>query len=250
MVWIKPVELKKRTDRDAIITMPANNIHKLGLALIMAGSTLLTGCVGGTTYGTGVAQEQQTVEDLANILKFRKTRKVIDYKARPDLVVPEDKILVEPEQVASTSTDSDWPETPEQRIVRVRAEADEAQKTIGGQNRFARSKKLYKSEKQSKYLQEAPIGEGVPNYTCDPDGIVMRACTKDEISRAVRAQRKLTANYGKSGTGRRYLTEPPVEYRTPAATAVAGDEGYSEAELKRMEAARKLKEWQETTNTR
>ena len=96
--------------------------------LVMAGGllacSLLAGCVGGTTYGTGEAQEKATVDDLVNILALRKKRTAtIDYDPRPDLVVPEDKQLVEPAQ-KTAADDQQWPETPEDRIARIRDEAE------------------------------------------------------------------------------------------------------------------------------
>ena len=48
---------------------------------------------------------------------------------------------VDPDQVASAQDNADWPESPEERIARVRAEAEEAQSTSAGQNRFSRSQK-------------------------------------------------------------------------------------------------------------
>ena len=39
---------------------------------LVAGIAVLTlsGCVGGTTYGTGVSQERQTVDDLYNMFSL------------------------------------------------------------------------------------------------------------------------------------------------------------------------------------
>lgn len=214
-------------------------ILALGGLLISGG--MLSGCVGGTTYGTGVSQEKQTVEDLANLLTFQKKRANIDYQARPDLIVPEEKVLVEPRDGEEVASQTDWPESPEQRIARIRAEADEAQKTTAGQIAFARSQKIYRSTQPgSQELPTAPIGQGVPNVTCDPSpGGVMRQCTGAEISNAVRAQRAEIQSVGKTGYKRRYLTEPPLEYRSPSENAVEGDLGYTEAELRKIEAEKK-----------
>lgn len=207
------------------------------LAGVLLASVVLSGCVGGTTYGTGVAQEKATVEDLANILSVRKKNKVrIDYDPRPDLVVPKEKQLVAPTESAAVN-DQDWPESPEQRIAKLRKEADAAQETTASQNNFSRSQKLHRSIKPGEgvEIKEAPIGQGIPNISCDPNGEIMRACTPQEISNAVRAQRKEIASVGKTGYKRRYLTEPPIEYRTPSDGAPVGDEGYTAAELKRID---------------
>lgn len=209
-------------------------------ALLVSG-TFLSGCIGGTTYGTGVTQEKQTLDDITQMLTFKKKRKVIDYSARPDLVVPENKQLVEPVDVATTTSNPDWPESPEQRLARVRAEAEEAQSTNAKRVQFDQSKKAVGSSfKKMDAANEAPEGQGVPNVSCDPDGVIMRACTSTEISKAVQESRRIVSSSG-VGTPRRYLTEPPTEYRTPVATAPIGDQGYTEAELKKLALLEKIR---------
>jgi len=213
------------------------------LAGLLLASATLSGCVGGTTYGTGVAQEKATVEDLANILALRKKPKTrIDYEPRPDLVIPEDKQLVEPTQ-AAVGDEQSWPETPEERIARVKEEAESVRGNIIEEQRFARSQKRF----QSVDPNAEPGAQGVPNKTCDPSGVSMRRCTPSEISKAVRAERKEIAAVGKTGHQRRYLSEPPIEYRTYSNDAPIGDQGYTEAELARAEAERKRRELEVAT---
>lgn len=211
------------------------------VALVIAGS-LLSGCVGGTTYGTGVSQEAQTIQDLSNILAMKKKKNTIQYDSRPDIVIPEQKVLVEPKSDEVAAIAPDWPESPEQRIARIRAEAEESEGSLIKQVQFANQDKDFRSVQPQGRLKAAPIGQGVPNVSCDPDGVIMRRCTAKEISDAVRAVRKQEATSGNSGLQRKYLTEPPIEYRTPATTAVAGDAGYTEEEL--AEIARLKKERQ------
>ena len=211
---------------------------------LFATGLALSGCVGGTTYGTGVSQEKQTLDDFVNMFSFKNKRNTIDYSARPDLVVPENKQLVEPVEEASTTSNIDWPESPEQRIARIRAEAEEAQSTTAGRVQFDQSQKKFQGKfKKMDTDNEAAIGQGIPNVSCDPDGLIMRQCTSDEISRAVRESRKI-ASVGGVPT-RRYLTDPPSEFRTPIATAPIGDLGYSEAELKVIKQQEKLREIEE-----
>lgn len=221
--------------------MIAGKFRVLALGGLLISAGMLSGCVGGTTYGTGVSQEKQTVEDFANLLSFRKKRTNIDYQSRPDLVVPEEKVLVEPTDNTEVASAADWPETPEERIMRIRAEAEEAQKTTAGQIAYARKEKRYRSVVPgSDQIASAPIGKGVPGISCSPQrDAILRQCTGAEISNAVRAQRAEIKSVGKTGYQRRYLTEPPLEYRTPSENAQAGDLGYTEAELKKIEAEEK-----------
>lgn len=218
----------------------------VAFALLGAGS-VLAGCNSGTTYGTGISQEAQTLKDFSEMLTFKKKRTVIDYSARPDLVVPEDKVLVEPVEEGVTTSNAEWPESPEARIARIRQEAEEAQSSRAKQVEFANRKKQYGGTfRKMDAANEAPLGQGVPNVSCDPDGLIMRQCSSDEISRAVRASRKL-ASAGNS-TSRRYLTEPPTSYRTPASTAPIGDLGYTEEELKKLALLAKIRAAEEARN--
>ena len=207
------------------------------LALVsgLLASAVLSGCVGGTTYGTGVAQEEATVEDLANILAIRKKqKKQIEYDPRPDLVIPEDKQLIEPVQNTEVG-DQSWPESPEKRRARIREEADAVKGDVIEEMRFARTTKRFQSFSSG----GAANGQGTPNVDCDPSGISMRKCTPAEISKAVRAKRKEIKSVGKTGHQRRYLTEPPIEYRTYSQDAPIGDQGYTEEEVARADAETK-----------
>ncbi len=228
--------------------MTAGTKRFLTLGGVIIAVAMVSGCVGGTTYGTGVSQEQQTIEDFTNLISFSKKKTQIDYQARPDLVVPEEKVLVTPQVDAESGAESDWPETPEQRIARVRAEAEEAQATSAGQLAFAKRQKRFRSTRPGdNSIPYAPIGQGVPNETCDPQpNGIMRQCTGFEISQAVRAERAEIKSVGKTGYQRRYLTEPPLEYRTPSANAVEGDLGYTEAEMRKIEAEKKEQERRES----
>jgi len=205
--------------------------------VLLAGS-ILSGCMGsGTTYGTGVSQEQQTLEDLSNILTLRKKKTNINYQSRPDLIVPDQKVLVEPQEEGTSTSQTDWPVSPEQRLARIRDEADAAQESTAAANNFARSQKNFRNvQTESTGAVFAAYGEGVPNVTCDPteETAYMRKCTGAEISKAVRAERAEIRTVGKTSYSRRYLTEPPIEYRTPSNSAPIGDEGYSLAELSRI----------------
>ncbi len=218
------------------------SLRKANLAALAVAGLMLGGCVGGTTYGTGVSQEAQTIQDLSNILSLKKKRNTIDYSSRPDLVVPEEKQLVAPQENVAKAEDPNWPTSPEARVASIRAEADAANSgSLSDQLRYANQDKDFRSVQPKARVKAAPIGKGVPNISCDPDGIIMRRCTPQEISKAVRSARKQEASLGESATTRRYLTEPPVEYRTPASTAVAGDAGYTEEELKAIKEAEKAK---------
>lgn len=83
----------------------------------------LSGCTGGTTYGTGVSHEEKTVKGLYNLLSLKpEEKKNIDYSSRPNLVMPSDQAQL-PVPGEAQQTDQNWPVSPEQRIAIARGEA-------------------------------------------------------------------------------------------------------------------------------
>jgi hypothetical protein len=190
----------------------------------------LAGCVGGTTYGTGVSQEEQTLKDFYNMFTLNRERKNIDYSARPDLVVPQDRAaLPDPLDESVATNDPAWPETPEERIARVRAEAGEIDARTGDYSVDERLRK-----KEGIAIEQARNEDKfVPGRT-DRDGNPVLYNGQSEARKEV-LKAKADLEYSK-GVKRKYLTEPPVEYRTPAETAPTGEEAYTESELARREA--------------
>ncbi len=194
------------------------------VALAAAAATL-AGCVGGTTYGTGVSQEKQTLDGFYNMLSLKTERKNIDYSARPDLVVPENKdVLPEPVEVGAATADPQWPETPEQRIVRIRAQAGEVdartcEVSIEEQLRRKEGIAIETGEGANKFIPGATDREGNP---------VLYRGQSEARKQVISAKADLAPA---RGVNRKYLTEPPVAYRVPADTAPAGVSAYSEQEL-------------------
>ncbi len=184
------------------------------LRLIALASLLgLAGCLGGNTYGTGVTQEAQLLSDVAGLVTLgsRDKKEQINYSARPDLVrAPDGTVLPQPvDNVASA--DGSFPVDPEERRAALLAGADTTAEgsslTVEGVERPAIAK---------------------PELIGDLDrdgGIDIR---KQKVARErVLAARKRAR--GATGSGaRRYLTDPPIEYRTPAESAAVGEIGERE----------------------
>lgn len=203
----------------------------------------LSGCVGGTTYGTGVSQEKQTLDDVYNMFTLKQERKNIDYSPRPDLVVPANRqALPEPLDAAATSSSAEWPETPEQRIARIRAQAGEVDSRTGDVS----------VEEQLRRKEGIRIEEGYADKkfvvgVTDRDGNPMLYRGESQAQREEVLKRKAELSMS-VGASRKYLTEPPIEYRIPVSSAPAGEEAYSpEEQAARKEAERqaKIKQMQE-----
>ncbi|PCI04047.1 MAG: hypothetical protein COB78_06805 [Hyphomicrobiales bacterium] len=191
---------------------------------MIAATIGLSGCVGGTTYGTGVSQEQETLEGVFNMFSLGgKKKEKIDYSARADLVIPSDKsVLREPITVESSVADSDWPESPEQKIARIRGEAVEPDERTG---QVPISERLRKKEgiKIERNYKTSVLDEKQGFYKFQRESAKKR--------KKILAVRKELAY--SVGPKRKFLTEPPTGYRDAATTAVAGDQGLDPEILKK-----------------
>jgi len=201
----------------------------LSLSILVVSSTVLAGCVGGTTYGTGVTHEEQTLKGISNIFRLRQKKPAkIEYASRPDLVMPPaNSSLPQPLEAEASTSNVDWPETPEQRIARIRGDAVVADIRSGNipveeQLRKKDGTRVASASRKKRSVQADRGGNAFIDVlkTGDPEGKEAR-------------RRRGQLAYSNSSE-RKYLTEPPVEYRTPAATAVAGDLGYSDEELEEI----------------
>ena len=211
-------------------------VKKREVAIIVTGMVtaglMLTGCgVSSPTYGTDKSTGKQLVDDFSNITSNRSNnnRNQIDTKPRPELVRPAPGtkgVLPQPQtNVAQTGT-PDWPESPEQKRQRLRDEATANQNNPNYVSPIVPdSGKETKSTGSSDWLNGIHRNEQVNN---------------DKEQRAEFLRRKRETQGG-SSTTRKYLSEPPLSYRQPAASAPIGDQGEDEAKKER-ERKKALKE--------
>lgn len=213
---------------------------KILTILILGGAALvLTGCVGGTTYGTGVTQEAQLLKDLEGMITFgsKKTKARIDHSARPDLVMPsKTAALPVPLDQESSSSNVNWPESPEKKLARIRGEAEQAHPRSGAISveEMKRNKTGIGYDKRKK-----------THLDMDKDGHAAIQSLRDGTHKQVKMLKEKYAY--STGPKRKYLTEPPVDYRVPISSAPVGDLGISEAEKeRRAEKAAKIKRQNDT----
>ncbi|KAA0972204.1 hypothetical protein FPY71_03585 [Aureimonas fodinaquatilis] len=187
-----------------------NSRRTIQMALLGVSGLLVAGCVG-PTYGTGATQGEQMLSDLDNIVAIGSTNKQsISYQPRPELVRPQNMTtLPAPREATSAANDPSWPVSPEvQRARRMAA----AESTAGG----APLPADYRTG------VAAPAGgntrlNGEDNWV-NPQDLTRQG---QQVSQARATQ------YGVPGQ-RRYLSEPPVNYRQPSASAPVGDQGVDE----------------------
>ena len=179
---------------------------RLGGMAALAATLVLAGC-SGTTYGTGTSPGLQTVEDLAGIASLSSAKKdPIDYQPRPKVVLPpEMAALPAPTTADSTTTVSaDWPNDPDALRAKIRADAA---------------------------AREAS-GAPTPEFKLPPGSTPTPALANSRDSDAPltpEEQAKVKKLFADARGGlavdangnpiRRYLTDPPPDYRVPDPTA-------------------------------
>ncbi|MEX6506134.1 hypothetical protein [Jiella sp. M17.18] len=201
--------------------MTSKSVRKaLGAAAIVAGCLSLGGCLG-PTYGTGKSQGETLFDDLNNFVALGNTDQAqIAYNPRPPLVKPQNtKVLPPPQASRTTANDPNFPESPEARSKRLQASAQQGDGILPADVASARKEGV-----TQEYLDRTSGG----GYTFKNDhsaGFLTQAeleSHKDEVAKRLRDQKQ------GSPTQRKYLSEPPVAYRTPAATAPIGVQGEDE----------------------
>ncbi|UVK37520.1 hypothetical protein LHFGNBLO_004568 [Mesorhizobium sp. AR10] len=205
------------------------------LAPLVASGLALSGCMGSPTYGTDKTAGEQLAGDLSSAFSFAPKRKEqIDYKPRPELVkpAPGQKEVLPPPQESIETASADWPESPEQRRARLRADATAHQDDPSYQSQIVDD---VQTDPASVKRAMAESGSSHPPAWKPADSDKGRA---DEIKRRLAESKQGDPNK------RKYLSEPPVQYRVAADTAPQGDIGEDEYKKERRlkkEAAAKSK---------
>jgi hypothetical protein len=195
------------------------NVRLVGLLALVAAAGLTSGCMSSPTYGTDKTANEQLVSDLGGMFSFKDKKKPqIDYEPRPELVKPAkgDETLPAPQQSLASSDNPQWPESPEQRLARIHAEADA---NVDDPN--------YKSpiiaDQQGPQQGPQPIlagnGRAEDSGVGDPSKL---AAQREEFKKRLKETQQGDA------TKRKYLSEPPIEYRAAAADAPQGETGEDE----------------------
>lgn len=185
--------------------------HVATAGALVISAALLAGCMGAPTYGTDKPADQQLMEDVTGVLALGPKRKErIDYKPRAGIVMPPStEVLPPPQEDLASVGNPAWPESPEQRLARIRAEA---------------------TENQDNPLYRSPIVRDIGVDARAEDGTLDPAMSKRQREEVLK--RRAAANQLSSNT-RRYLSEPPVAYRQPAESAPSGELGVDEAKKER-----------------
>lgn len=194
---------------------------------VAAAALALSGCIG-PTYGTGKTAGEQLVSDLDGMFSLGSTNEgeAISYAPRAELVKPKDtSILPPPRDSVDSANDPNWPESPEVRSARIKAAADRrnAESDIV-QAEVALADKEGITDAQ--IAANSGSGSFDGRMGGDPTDHLL---TPQELDSGREAfKEKLRQSKQGSPTQRKYLSEPPIAYRQPAATAPVGDPGVDE----------------------
>lgn len=170
----------------------------------------LGGCVSSPTYGTGKTANAQLLDDVSSAFSLKpKGPTGIKYEPRPDVLKTGAGTALPEPQESVTKQAGVWPESPEQKRVRLRQEATDAQ-----------GDPLY----IPKIKNDMPTGNKLAEQIAEMN---RGGSASEEFKK-----RKSIAAAG-SPTSRKLLSEPPLDYRAPADTAAYGDLGEDEAKKER-----------------
>jgi hypothetical protein len=199
------------------------------LSATLAGmAAVLSGCMSSPTYGTGVSSNQQLLNDVSGLLTLgpRDKGPEIAYTPRAELVKPSSlAVLPEPQQDMASTDNPAWPESPEQRRARLRAEATANQDNPAYRSPITGSPGTVVADARA---------AGVPSTFDDPERSMNSPAMSLHQSQRIELKRRVQENNQGDPASRKYLSEPPTDYRQPSAAAPTGDLGVDEWKKERM----------------
>jgi len=193
---------------------------------LIAAAALLSGCMDSPTYGTGKSANSQLMSDVSGILSFRaKAKPSIDYTPRPELVKPakREANLPAPQDSVATTANPNWPESPEARNARLRADIAANEDNPNYSSPIVSDVTVEASEDRS----FKKTGQAWRSFEGDN-----QSPADERAQRAEYERRTKETQQGSSAT-RKFLSEPPLDYRQAAADVPVGELGEDEATKER-----------------
>ncbi|MEP9389045.1 hypothetical protein [Mesorhizobium sp. KR9-304] len=203
-----------------------NGARALLVAPLLVSGLLVSGCMSSPTYGTGTTQTKQLTTDVSTMFSLKPKRANAEYAPRPELVKPTTPTteLPPPQENIVASAGDQWPESPEQRRARIRADATENRDKQGWEPEVINDLSLEQE------TQSAAVGT---SDRATESGVAAAGKAEDLNKKGAEARQRLAASKQGSPTVRRTLTEPPIEYRQPIPTAPADELGEDEYKKQR-----------------
>lgn len=182
---------------------------------------MLAGCGMTSTYGTGQAPEVAMFREMTGgLLNKNEKKEPIEFQPRAPLVMPPSATsgasqLPPPVETASAAA-PDWPMDPSERIGPT---ADGPLTAHNLQVEYRRLRPLAGVFPEQTQPQQPTYDEdsGKTEYY---NNIVNSRRQREEFKQALADSK----GYGSRGGERRYLTDPPLDYREPVATTSTPDQ--------------------------
>ncbi len=196
------------------------SIRSVCIGAAAAALALGLGACSQTTYGTGTPTGMQTLQDLAGIADLGGQKKAgIDYAARPGLVAPPPGAALPPPGSEQQAVAANWPKDPD-------AQAKKFKDQVAAREKFcadASNKKLPECRDPGFRL---PSSAGA-SASREPSPVLLNQNVKaGELAHSSAAQNAQAVKLFAQAKGqvavdengkpiRRYLTDPPSDYRVP-----------------------------------
>ena len=194
-----------------------SSIRLMTGASLVAAALAVSGCASNTTtYGTGISPGSQTLHDLASIVTLGgHDPSGIDYTPRAPIVTPPSTAaLPPPEDKPQVATSGDWPNDPDQ-ISKLPAKGPNTDNAPA-------SARLLADDPQIRLPRRAPDAPMRPMTKHEYVDWILGTPEQNERAKKLFAEAKKDENGSVDPNGnpvRRYLTEPPPDYRAPDPTA-------------------------------
>lgn len=244
---------------------------KTGLSAALKAATLLCVAVSasaclGPTYGTDKTATEQLISDLGNVASIKPPNadQTIAYTPRPEIVEPPNTTGLPLPEPSVAEVNDNWVESPEQTRERLIAEADANRNSTTYRSPLARpgtdsgdrpvlgrspaqadagpsSIELMEQDagrpRRARVAQAPRLPEVNSPRARDAGGSSIQVLRENNSGRD-RFQENLKISRGAYTDRRRFLSDPPAEFRQPAETAAVGDVGEPErAKERRRKAA-------------
>lgn len=183
--------------------------HWLLAALVAP--ALFAGCSPTATYGTGQSPEIALFREVTGGILGSRKKESIDYQPRAPLVMPPAQQLPEPVETASAAS-PDWPGDPDTRLA----------STAGPSHQRKPGDEMRGGTGKAEYRRLKPLVGVLPGGSDKQPQWDNHATALDVVHSGKQqreAFKKALADAKGLSKERRFLTDPPEEYREPAETA-------------------------------
>jgi hypothetical protein len=178
-----------------------------------------------TTYGTGTSPGMQTLQDIAGIADIAGPKQdPIKYSARPGVVAPPTGAALPPPGGDQQNVATNWPKDPDAEDKQFKADVAAREKFCADQSNKFKQECLDPGFRLSPEQMKTASREPSPtllNMNKNPSEEAAKTSNEqwDQVKKLFADARGTVAVDENGNPVRRYLTDPPSEYRVPDPSA-------------------------------